>query len=161
MSAETTAQPTMQAPMPTITRVATDAPLTPRKLFVNVPVASVQRSIVFFESLGFGFNPHFTDATATSMLVGADAYFMLLERERFATFTKHPVGDPTASTVALYAVGVESRDAVDAMVRQAVAAGGSHALDPQDHGFMYGWSFLDLDGHHWEVFWMDPSAMPG
>ena len=56
---------------------------------------------------------------------------------------------------------VESRDAVDAMVRQAVAAGGSHALDPQDHGFMYGWSFLDLDGHHWEVFWMDPSAMPG
>ena len=61
----------------------------------------------------------------------------------------------------MLAVGVESRDAVDAMVRQAVAAGGSHALDPQDHGFMYGWSFLDLDGHHWEVFWMDPSAMPG
>jgi predicted lactoylglutathione lyase len=161
MSADTTAQPATQAPLPTITRVATDAPPTPRKLFVNVPVADVQRSIVFFEALGFGFNPHFTDATATCMLVGADAYFMLLARDRFATFTTRPVGDPTASTVALYAIGVESREAVDAMVRQAVAAGGAHALDPQDHGFMYAWSFLDLDGHHWEVFWMDPSGMPG
>ena len=158
MSADTTAQPAMQAPLPTITRVAVDAPLTPRKLFVNVPVASVQRSIAFFEALGFGFNPQFTDATATCMLVGEDAYFMLLDRARFATFTKRPVGDPTASTVALYAIGVESREAVDAMVRQAVAAGGSHAVDPQDHGFMYGWSFYDLDGHHWEVFWMDPQA---
>src|SRR5690606_10887558 len=137
----TTEQATTQRPMPTIARVATDAPLVPHKLFVNVPVADVQRSIAFFEALGFGFNPHFTDATATCMLVGADAYFMLLERERFATFTKRPVGDPTASTVALYAIGVESREAVDEMVRRAVAAGGLHAIDPQDHGFMYGWSF--------------------
>lgn len=160
MSTTESTAPAAPAPAPTITRAGT-APATPRKLFVNVPVADVQRSIVFFESLGFAFNPYFTDATATCMLVGEDAYFMLLDRARFATFTKRPVGDPTASTVALYAIGVDSREAVDAMVRQAVAAGGSHAVDPQDHGYMYGWSFLDLDGHHWEVFWMDPSAIPG
>ena len=160
MTTDATVPPTVQAPLPTITNAGT-TPALPRKLFVNVPVADVQRSITFFEALGFRFNPHFTDATATCMLVGEDAYFMLLQRERFATFTHRPVGDPTADTAALYAIGVESREAVDAMVRAAVAAGGAHALDPQDHGFMYGWSFHDLDGHHWEVFWMDPAAIPG
>jgi len=114
-----------------------------------------------FEQLGFTFNPHFTDATATCMLVGEDAYFMLLVRDRFAGFTRRPVGDPNRETSALFAIGVNSREEVDGLVRKAVAAGGAHALDPQDHGFMYGWSFYDLDGHHWEVFWMDPSAIPG
>lgn len=95
------------------------------------------------------------------MLVGEDAYFMLLTRERFASFTRHPVGDPQRQTTALYALGVDSREAVAAMVRTALAAGRSPAVDPQDHGFMYGWSFLDPDGHHGELFWMDPAAVPG
>jgi predicted lactoylglutathione lyase len=151
---------TTQPTAPTITNPGT-TPATPRKLFVNVPVQDVQRSITFFEALGFRFNPQFTDASATCMLVGEDAYFMLLSREKFASFTKRPTGDPANETNALFALGVESRAAVDAMVRQAVAAGGSHALEPQDHGFMYGWSFYDPDGHHWEVFWMDPSAVAG
>ena len=149
-----------QAPAPKLTNVGT-RPATPRKLFVNIPVSDLQRSITFFEALGFSFNPHFTDATATCMLVGADAYFMLLTRDRFASFSKRPTGDARAETHALFAVSVDGREAVDEMVRKAVAAGGSHALDPQDHGFMYGWSFYDLDGHHWEVFWMDPGAIPG
>ena len=152
----TATQPTA----PTITNPGT-TPATPRKLFVNIPVADVQRSITFFEALGFRFNPQFTDASATCMLVGEDAYFMLLGPEKFASFTKRPAGDPARETSALFALGVESREAVDAMVRQAVAAGGSHALEPQDHGFMYGWSFYDLDGHHWDVFWMDPAAVQG
>ena len=151
---------TTQAPAPTITNAAT-RPATPRKLFVNIPVSDVQRSIEFFEALGFSFNPQFTDATATCMLVGEDAYFMLLTRERFADFSKRPAGDPRAQTGALFALSVSSREEVDAMVRTAVAAGGAHAADPQDHGFMYGWSFYDLDGHHWEVFWMDPSVPQG
>lgn len=152
--------PDHQAPAPTIRNSGT-VPATPRKLFVNIPVNDLQRSILFFEELGFTFNMHFTDATATCMLVGADAYFMLLTRERFAGFCDRPVSDPTQVTGALYSIGVESRAAVDEMVRAAVAAGGSHALEPQDHGFMYGWSFHDPDGHHWEVFWMDPNAIPG
>ena len=151
---------TAQAPAPTITNAGTE-PATRHKLFVNVPVADLQRAIVFFEALGFRFNPYFTDATATCMLVGEDAYFMLLVRDRFADFCGRPTGDPRAQTGALFALSVESRAAVDAMVERAFAAGGTRAVDPQDHGFMYGRSFYDLDGHHWEVFWMDPAAIPG
>jgi len=155
-----TSTSTTQTPAPTITNAGT-RPTTPHKLFVNIPVSDLQRSIRFFESLGFAFNPQFTDATATCMLVGEDAYFMLLDRERFTGFSKRPLGDPRRETNALFAISVGSREEVDAMVRNAVAAGGSHAVDPQDHGFMYGWSFYDLDGHHWEVFWMDPAAVQG
>jgi len=151
---------TTQAPAPTIRNAGTK-PTTPRKLFVNIPVNDLQRSIIFFETLGFTFNTQFTDATATAMLVGEDAYFMLLNKEKFASFSRRPLGDARKETSALFALGVDSRAEVDEMVKKAVAAGGSHALEPQDHGFMYGWSFYDLDGHHWEVFWMDPSAIQG
>lgn len=151
---------TAQAPAPTITNAGT-TPTTPHKLFVNIPVADLQRSITFFEALGFRFNPQFTDATATCMLVGEDAYVMLLTKDKFASFSKRPMGDSQRETNALLAISVSDRDEVDAMVRRAIAAGGTHALEPQDHGFMYLWTFYDLDGHHWEVFWMDPSAIPG
>jgi len=151
---------TTQAPAPTITNAGT-RPVTPHKLFVNIPVSDLQRSIRFFEALGFTFNAQFTDATATCMLVGEDAYFMLLTKERFASFSKRPLGDSRKETSALFALSVNSREEVDAMVQKAVAAGGSHAVEPQDHGFMYGWSFYDLDGHHWEVFWMDPAVVQG
>jgi uncharacterized protein len=143
---------------PVITNAGTTPPV-PHKLFVNIPVADLQRSINFFESLGFAFNTQFTDASATCMLVGEDAYFMLLDRAKFASFSKRPASDPQRETGALYALSVDSRAAVDEMVKKAIAAGGSPALEPQDHGFMYGWSFYDPDGHHWEVFWMDPAAV--
>jgi uncharacterized protein len=146
--------------VPTIKNAGTK-PTNPRKLFVNIPVSDLQRSIDFFEALGFTFNVQFTDATATCMLVGEDAYFMLLDRGRFGTFSKRPAGDPRRETSALFAISVGSRAEVDEMVNKAVAAGGSHALDPQDHGFMYGWSFYDPEGYHWEVFWMDPGAVNG
>lgn len=151
---------TPQATAPTITNAGTKPPI-PHKLFVNIPVRDLQRSIVFFEALGFSFNVQFTDATATCMLVGEDAYFMLLDTERFKGFSKRPLGDLRKETNALFAVSVNSRAEVDEMVKKALAAGGAHAVDPQDEGFMYGWSFRDLDGYHWEVFWMDPSTITG
>lgn len=151
---------TSHSPAPSIANAGT-TPATPRKLFVNIPVRNLQRSISFFETLGFRFNPHFTDATGSCMLVGEDAYVMLLTRERFAEFSRRPTGDPRTETSALFALSAKSRAEVDEMVHAAVAAGGSHAADAQDHGFMYGWSFYDPDGHHWEVFWMDPAAIPG
>jgi predicted lactoylglutathione lyase len=151
---------TTQTPTPTIRKAGTK-PTTPHKLFVNIPVRDLQRSIDFFEILGFTFNTQFTDATATCMLVGEDAYFMLITTEKFRDFSKRPVGDPRKETNALFAISVNSRAEVDALVNKAVTAGGSHAADSQDHGFMYTWSFYDPDGHHWEVFWMDPKAVNG
>jgi uncharacterized protein len=149
---------TAEAPMPTIKNAGTK-PANPRKLFVNIPVADVQRSIIFFEALGFTFNTQFTDATATSMLVGEDAYFMLLTREKFQGFSQRAMGDSMSETSALYAISVDSREEVDALQKKALAAGGTIPVDGQDHGFMYVQSFRDLDGYHWEVFWMDPSAV--
>ena len=151
---------TTQAPGPTITNAGT-TPATRHKLFVNIRITDLQRSISFFEALGFRFNPHFTDATATCMLVGEDAYFMLLTPEKFASFSKRPTGNAQQATSAMYALSVDSKETVDAMVGKAIAAGGSYAVEKSDLGFMYGWSFYDLDGHHWEVFWMDPAAIPG
>ena len=149
---------TTETAAPTIRNAATK-PTTPRKLFVNIPVRDVQRSIDFFETLGFAFNTQFTDATGTCMLVGEDAYFMLLTAEKFGTFSKRPLGDARQETTAILAITANSRAEVDTLVEKALAAGGSPAADPQDHGFMYVRSFYDLDGHHWEVFWMDPSAI--
>ena len=148
------------ASAPTITNSGT-VPLVARKLFVNIPISDVQRSIVFFEALGFAFNPQFTDASATCMLVGTDAYFMLMMKDRFEGFAKKPVGDSGRETNALFAITVDSREDVDALYAKALAAGGTKASDPQDHGFMYVQSFYDLDGHHWELFWMDQSTANG
>jgi uncharacterized protein len=151
---------TTQAAVPTITNKGTK-PITPHKLFVNIPVSDLQRSIKFFEALGFAFNVQFTDATATSMLVGEDAYFMLLTKDRFAGFNKGPAGDPRKESTALFSISVDSRKEVDAMVKAAITAGGSTHDEPEDHGFMYSWSFRDLDGHGWGVFWFDPAAIQG
>ena len=126
-----------------------------RMLFVNIPVADVERSKAFFAKLGFGFDPMMTDDTAACMLVGEHAFVMLLSREKFA---KLPTADPTTHTLALYCFSVSSRDEVDTVSAAALAAGGSEADDAEDHGFMYSRSFFDLDGHGWQVMWMDPAA---
>jgi uncharacterized protein len=149
---------TTEIAAPSITNAGT-SPITPRKLFVNIPVSDLQRSIVFFESLGFAFNPQFTDPSATCMLVGADAYFMLMVKDRFAGFSNKPIGDAHTITGSLFAITAGSRAEVDALYDTALAAGATQAGDPQDHGFMYGRSFNDLDGYHWELFWMDSSAI--
>ena len=129
-----------------------------RKMFLNLAVRDLNRTKEFFTALGFTFNPKFTDENAASMIVSEEGYVMLLSEPFFKGFTKREICDTKTHTEALIALSCSSREEVDEMVRKAVAAGGSHAMDPQDHGFMYGWSFYDPDGHHWEVFWMDPAA---
>src|SRR6478672_7793271 len=129
-----------------------------RTLFVSIPVADLERSKAFFAHLGFSFNPKFTDETAACMLVGEHAFVMLLSREKFAEFSKLPMADPTTHTLALYCFSVSSRDEVDTVSAAALAAGGSEADDAEDLGFMYSRSFFDLDGHGWQVMWIDPAA---
>ncbi|KAB2325684.1 glyoxalase/bleomycin resistance/extradiol dioxygenase family protein [Betaproteobacteria bacterium SCN1] len=126
-----------------------------RQIFVNLPVADLKASIAFFTRLGFAFNPDFTDDTATCMIVGETIFAMLLTRERFAGFAPHPPADARATTEVLLALQLESREAVDAMVKAAVSGGGNTYSAPQDHGFMYQHGFQDLDGHVWEVFRMN------
>lgn len=131
-----------------------------RMLFVNLPVADLERSKAFFAKLGFSFNPAFTDETAACMLVGEQAFVMLLSHEKFAQFSKLPLADPTTHALALYCFGVASRDEVDTVSAAALAAGGTEVDGPEDYGFMYSRSFYDLDGHGWQVMWMDPAAAP-
>src|SRR4051794_26497278 len=129
-----------------------------RMLFVNMPVADVERSAAFFGKLGFSFNPMFTDETAACMLVGEHAFVMLLSREKFAEFSKLPIGDPTTQALALFSFSVSSREEVDAVSAAALAAGATEADEAEDHGFMYSRSFFDLDNHGWQVMWMAPEA---
>jgi predicted lactoylglutathione lyase len=129
------------------------------KIFVNLPVSNLKKSIEFFTKLGFTFNAQFTDETATCMVVSEDIFVMLLTKEKFKTFTPKEIVDATKSTEVLVGLSAESRERVDELVRKAVAAGGTTYNEPQDHGFMYGHGFQDLDGHIWEIFYMDPSAI--
>lgn len=129
------------------------------KIFVNLPVKDLNKSIEFFTKLGYAFNPQFTDETATCMIISDDIFAMLLTHDKFKTFTPKEICDATKSTEVLVCLSCESRENVDDLVRKAVAAGGSTYNQPQDHGFMYGHGFQDLDGHIWELIWMDPTTI--
>ena len=129
------------------------------RIFVNLPVKSLDKSVEFFTSLGITFNPQFTDETATCMIVSDDIFVMLLTREKFKTFTPKPICDATQATEVLVCLSLDSREEVDGMVRKAVAAGGTTYNEPQDHGFMYGHGFQDPDGHIWELIHMVPGGM--
>ncbi|CAN5787741.1 VOC family protein [soil metagenome] len=129
------------------------------KIFVNLPVKNLNKSIEFFTELGFTFNPQFTDETATCMVVSEDIFVMLLTHEKFKTFTPKEICDATKSNEVLVCLSSESRREVDEMVRKAVTAGGTTYNEPQDHGFMYAHGFQDLDDHIWELIYMAPSAL--
>jgi predicted lactoylglutathione lyase len=129
-----------------------------RKLFVNLAVRDLERSKAFFAGLGFTFNPKFTNDAGACMVVGADSFVMLLTEPFFKGFTKREPCDTTRFSEGLFAIDCASRAEVDAFVDRALATGGSPAMDPSDMGFMYMRTFYDLDGHHWEVFWMDATA---
>ena len=131
------------------------------KIFVNLPVKNLNKSVEFFTKLGFNFNAQFTDETATCMIVGEDISVMLLTHAKFKTFTPREICDATKSTEVLVCLSSESREKVDEIVSKAVAAGGSTYKEPQDHGFMYGHGFQDLDGHIWEFIYMEPGEIPG
>jgi predicted lactoylglutathione lyase len=132
---------------------------TETKIFVNLPVNNLAKSKEFFGKLGFTFNPQFTDNTAACMVLSENAYSMLLTHPKFKEFAPKTIADATKSTEVLVALSCASRDKVDELVANAVAAGGNTYSKPKDYGFMYGHGFQDLDGHVWELFWMDSSAV--
>ncbi len=129
------------------------------KIFVNLPVKNLNKSVEFFTQLGFSFNPQFTDETATCMIVAEDIFVMLLTEAKFKSFTPKEICDATKCTEVLVCLSSESREQVDDTVRKAVAAGGTTYNEPQDHGFMYGHGFQDLEGHIWELIYMEPEAI--
>jgi predicted lactoylglutathione lyase len=126
--------------------------------FVTLPVADVQRSRAFFAGLGFGFDEAFSGDGVACMQVGAQTSVMLGSREKFTELSKLPVGDPRTHALALYCFSVPSREDVDRVADAALAAGGVEADGLEDLGFMVTRSFFDLDGHGWQVMWMDPVA---
>ncbi|NTV41714.1 MAG: VOC family protein [Syntrophobacteraceae bacterium] len=129
------------------------------KIFVNLPVKDLKRSMEFFTELGYQFNAQFTDETAACMIVSEDIYIMLLTHPKFKEFTPKAICDATKSTEVLVCLSCESREKVDNLVRKAVAAGGTTYAEPKDYGFMYQQGFQDLDGHIWELIYMEPSAI--
>ena len=133
------------------------------KIFVNLPVKDLNRSVEFWKSMGYRFNPKFTDETAACLVISDDIYSMLLTHSKFREFTpmEKEITDANQSTEVLTALSFDSREEVDRMMDRALKAGGSEARPAEDHGFMYGRSFNDPDGHIWELFWMDPAAANG
>ncbi|MES4889083.1 VOC family protein [Streptomyces sp. NPDC096012] len=130
-------------------------------IFVNLPVNDLDASKRFFTELGFTINPQFSDEKAASVVISDTIFAMLLTKPFYATFTKKEIADATTTSEVLVCLSAESREKVDELVGRALAAGGTESGEPQDHGFMYGRAFDDLDGHTWEIMWMDPAAVQG
>ena len=131
-----------------------------KQIFVNLPVADLPKSKAFFEALGLTINPQFTNEQAACVVISESIYAMLLVKDFFKGFTTKPIADAKTTTEALVCLSCESRAEVDAVVAKALAAGGTAPRPPQDHGFMYSHGFEDLDGHIWELMYMDLSAAP-
>ncbi|MEV6688539.1 VOC family protein [Streptomyces sp. NPDC051578] len=128
-------------------------------IFVNLPVKDLEASKAFWGKLGYSFNAQFSDENGASLVISDTIYAMLLTEARFKDFTHKAIADTSTTTEALLCLSAESRQAVDALVDAAVGAGGTEPRAAQDHGFMYGRAFEDLDGHTWEIMWMDPAAI--
>ena len=129
-----------------------------RSIFVNLPVADLERATAFYEAIGGEKNPQFSDHTASCIVLSETIHVMLLTHDKFAQFTPRPIADAHQTCEMLIALSVDDRAGVDDMTGKAIAAGGREAGEPQDHGFMYSRSFEDPDGHIWEPFWMDLAA---
>ncbi|GAA3448132.1 VOC family protein [Planomonospora venezuelensis] len=130
----------------------------PTQMFVNLPVKDLNASKGFFSALGFSLDERFSDERAACVVIGDDIYAMLLTEDFFAGATSKEIADSHKTAEAIFALGVENRERVDELADAALAAGGSAAGTPMDEGFMYSRGFLDLDGHHWDVFSMDMNA---
>lgn len=130
------------------------------KVFINLPVKDLAKSMAFFTDLGYSFNPQFTDEKAACMVISDSIFAMLLTETYFQTFTKKKVSDAKTATEVLIALDTNSREEVQQMVAKAKELGGTIYADPQDHGWMYQHSFADLDGHQWELVYMDATQFP-
>jgi predicted lactoylglutathione lyase len=129
------------------------------QIFVNLPVKDLSRTVEFFKKLGFAFNPQFTDENATCMIINNNIFVMLLVEKFFKTFTKKEICDTTKDTEVIIALSTESREKVDEMMQNVFEAGGKESREPQDYGWMYGRSFQDINGHLWEIIYMDEKAL--
>ena len=129
------------------------------QIFVNLPVKDLSRTVEFFNRLGFTFNPQFTDENATCMIINDNIFVMLLVEKFFKTFTKKEICDTAKDTEVIIALSTESREKVDEMMQNVFEAGGKESREPQDHGWMYGRSFQDINGHLWEIIYMDEKAL--
>jgi len=130
-------------------------------IFVNLATNDVDASKKFFTELGYAINPQFSTDDCACVVISDTIVAMLLSKQRYADFTKKEIADSTRTSEVLLCLSAESREKVDELVGKAIAAGGTGNDDVQDHGHMYGRSFDDLDGHSWEVVWMDPAAVQG
>ena len=132
-----------------------------KQIFINLPIRDLARSKAFYEAIGAVNNPQFSDDTGACMVLSDTIFVMLLTHPKWASFTKKPISDAHRASEVMLALSADDRQAVDTMVDKAGAHGGKADVNPaQDHGFMYGRSFEDLDGHIWETFFMDMSQMP-
>lgn len=127
-------------------------------IFVNLPVKDLEKTQKFFLDIGFTFNPQFTDETAACLVLGQDLSAMLLSHAKFKEFTPNEICDATQSSETIIALSCDSREEVDTIVQKAIAAGGKQYAAAKDFGFMYQHGFQDLDGHIWEIFYMDPAG---
>ena len=130
-----------------------------KQIFVNLPVKDLSRTVEFFKRLGFTFNPQFTDENATCMIINDNIFVMLLVEKFFKTFTKKEICDTAKDTEVIIALSTESREKVDEMMQNVFEAGGTESREPQDHVWMYGRSFQDINGHLWEIIYMDEKAL--
>jgi predicted lactoylglutathione lyase len=130
------------------------------KIFVNLPVADLNKSIAFYEGMGYQKNPDFSDETAACIVISEEIYVMVLTHAKFKEFTPLPIGDANKQTQVILAMSASSKTEVNDMLNRATTHGGSEPRAPQDLGFMYSRAFADPDGHIWEAFWMEPSAIP-
>ncbi|MDA6070946.1 glyoxalase/bleomycin resistance/extradiol dioxygenase family protein [Flavobacterium sp. AC] len=130
------------------------------KIFLNLAVKDLNKSIAFFTQLGFSFNPKFTNEKGTCLVIGKNINAMLLTEEFYQTFTNKQICNTATTSEVIISVSLEARDKVDEMMEKVIKAGGSEYMKTQDYGWMYHRTFLDLDGHHWEVFYMNESEIP-
>lgn len=129
------------------------------QIYVNLPVKDLDKSMAFFKATGFTFNPKFTDKTAACMVIADDINAMLLTHAKFKGFTKKSLADAHKTTEVLNCLVLDSKAKVNALVDKAVAAGGIETGgESQDSDAMFMRAFDDLDGHAWEIMWMDASA---
>lgn len=129
-----------------------------KNIFINLPVKDVKKSTTFLTEVGFELNPQFSDENTSSIVINDNIFALIMNEERFKEFSKKEIVDTTTASEAIFCLSAESREQVNELVNKAISAGGITYSDPQDHGFMYGWGFQDLDGHIWEVVYMDESA---
>lgn len=132
-----------------------------KKIFINLPIADLKKSMDFYSQLGFTNNPAFTDETAACMVLSEEIYVMLLTKEKFKQFVVKPIANTSENVAVINALSVDSNKEVNTIADAAIKAGGKETLEPKDYGFMQQRSFSDIDGHHWEVLYMDMSKFPG